>query len=211
MLSFLRGINTVVFSSLILGGAIFAENPVLKREAGKILKIDRVNAYQEIKKWSDETKAQVSKRIKELEAADLAPVLEASSQSALDLLKSEEFSSELEDILFQVKRKSWESVLKDLQSKLSLKNLRLQDLLSNPEIIKTLIAYLEVKEKAFWTAHAQARSRVSKPITEASPESLLPTGSLEEGLQLIAALSKYFNVEIESKDSNILLRYFISK
>ncbi|MEZ4814867.1 MAG: hypothetical protein R3A80_06630 [Bdellovibrionota bacterium] len=186
---------------------VSAENPVLKEVARKHFKLTRVNSDRTLKEWADKAKVEAADYVKKLREAQIEPELIASTEAALDSLRDPEYALRVVKTLQQIDRKGWEEVFKDAEALMNQKNLRLGDLTANPKIIKAFLMELSTKEKSFWTAKTKKTSFA--PITETAPVVSVPTGSFEEGLKLIKALSSFVKIEVEPTSDNLLLRYFL--
>jgi predicted metal-dependent RNase len=204
-----RVLKLTICMFLISSNFSFAENPVLKDEAQKILKRTRVNSDAALKAWSDKAKKEVQEKVDELKKGDLAPILAASADVALASLKDETFKGQVLDTLKKVDRKDWQEVLKDLSALMKQKNLKIEDIVQNPQIISDYVASISEKEKAFWAERAKESARI--PVTETPVDLSIPKGSFEDALKLMKALTAFIKIEnIEANSNNLLIRYFVA-
>lgn len=187
------------------------ETFILRKEAQKRFKITRVTSDEQLKAWVDASKNEALLELKKFMESQAGVALVASTEAALANLQDEAFVSSLMGTLNQVERKGWLDVFKDLQSQMNQKNLRIEDLVNNPQIVSSYIETLKEKERDFWAKRAKAQaSKIGAPITETATDVNVPTGSLKEGLMLIKALSTYLKVEVKEPGlDNLLIRYFI--
>lgn len=200
---------TSIFTSIMSSGLSFAESPVLKDEARKILRRTRVNSDAALKAWSDKAKEKVELKVLELKKSELAPLVAASADAALASLNDETFKGQLLDTLKKVDRKDWEEVLKDVSALMKQKNLKLEDIAKNPQILSEYVIAISEKEKAFWAERSKESAKI--PVTETPVDLSLPKGSFEDALKLMKALSSFVKIEnIEANPNNLLIRYFVA-
>lgn len=203
-----RVLKLIIFT-FIISRFSFAENPVLKDEARKILKRTRVNSDVALKAWADAAKSSVKTKVEELQKNELSPILAASADVALASLKDEAFRAQVLETLKKVDRIDWEEVLKDLAALMKQKNLKIEDIVQSPEIISSFVKAISEKEKAFWEARVKESAKI--PLTETAVELPLPSGSFEDALKLMKALSSFIKIEgIEANSNNLLIRYFVT-
>lgn len=174
-------------------------------------KINRITADKSLESWIVEAKKESSEKLKEfLASQEVQAAIVASSEAALANLKDEVFVESVLNTLNQVDRKDWLDVFADLQAQMKQKNLSLEDLVRNPQIISDYVATISEKEKAFWKKRTVAKAKtLGAPITETQPEELFPVGSFEDGLLLIKALSSFIKIEVDDDENNLLIREFL--
>jgi len=184
---------------------------LLRKVARDESHITRITADKSLQTWILEAKKTSNEKLKKfLASQEVQLAIVASSEAALANLKDEAFIGSVLKTLKQVDRKDWLDVFADLQAQMKQKNLRLEDLVRNPQIIKDYVATISEKEKAFWEKRVKAKAKtLGAPITETQPEELFPVGSFEDGLLLIKALSSIIKIEVEPTANNLLIREFL--
>ncbi len=216
--SFLNQKTLLVIGAISIHFMAIADEPtgikdtfLLRKVVHDESRITRVTADKSLQSWILESKKKSQEKLKKfLASQEVQAAIVASSEAALANLKDEAFVGSVLNTLKQVDRKDWLDVFADLQAQMKQKNLRLEDLVRNPQIIKDYVATITQKEKAFWEKRVKVKAKtLGAPITETQPEELFPVGSFEDGLLLIKALSSFIKIEVEASADNLLIREFL--